>query len=214
MIVSMRQATPPPPDQATLAGRLFLALPLAPVASATLARLVDPWRAAWPAGGRPAPPAQWHVTLRFLGERRPAAAQALVDGIDRLADWPGLELTLRDWGAFPRPGAARVLWLGVAEAGGGSRLLDLAGEVESLAVAAGYRPEAKAFRPHLTLARFARPRSLEAALAAAPPVAIRWQPQALVLFSSQLLQSGAVHRPLRRWPLPTSGDHPPCASPS
>lgn len=210
----MRQATASPSDPAPLAGRLFLALPLDPGASATLGRLVDPWRAAWPGGGRSSPPAQWHLTLRFLGEGRPVAAQALLEGIDRLADWPSLNLMLRGWGAFPRPGAARVLWLGVAEAEGRRRLLDLAMEVESLAVAAGYPPEAKGFRPHLTLGRFAGPRSLEAALAVAPPVAIRWQPEALVLFRSRLLPSGAVHLPLRRWPLPTPGDHPSCASPS
>jgi 2'-5' RNA ligase len=110
-----------------------------------------------------------HLTLKFLGEADDARAPELVDALRRaVAGARALSLTLQEFGAFPDPMHARVVWVGVT-AEPALELLQHAVEREFAPL--GFPTEARAFRPHLTLGRArrdARPgafRPLEAALA-------------------------------------------------
>jgi 2'-5' RNA ligase len=98
-------------------------------------------------------------------------------------------------GLFPERGSPRVLWLGVRLP---QPVFVLQAACERAAVEAGFAPEPRPFRPHLTLGRFK-----ERARRPEPPArdlgATRLD--ALVLFRSQLQQGGAVYTPLERFPL-------------
>ncbi len=140
------------------------------------------------------PAANLHVTVRFIGSIEREVAD-LVAG--RLAEVPlaGFELELGETGTFKRGRLVRVVWRGVRA--GADQARALAAQVEAECVRAGLVPEARAFQPHLTLAR-ARLRD-GAALPPlpSPPELPPWRADELILYSSHLGRAGAVYEPLR-----------------
>jgi 2'-5' RNA ligase len=135
---------------------VFIAVPLPAAARASIAEVVDQVRAAGvPGGGRDV---RWvrldglHLTLRFLGpttEDRIDAARGAV----RVAGAGArpFDLVLGGAGTFPPIGRPRALWLGVRD--GVEPLADLAGLVDRSLAGAGWPPDGRPFRAHLTLAR-------------------------------------------------------------
>jgi 2'-5' RNA ligase len=100
-------------------------------------------------------PANYHITLKFLGDASPEIVTAIRDRLEpRLASLPSFELTARGVGAFPDPGNARVIWAGVDDPSGGmSRIAEiLESELDEL----GFRREERAFHPHITMGRVKR----------------------------------------------------------
>ncbi|HEV8699610.1 MAG TPA: RNA 2',3'-cyclic phosphodiesterase [Candidatus Limnocylindrales bacterium] len=137
--------------------RLFVGVPLPDAAAKAVAAIVDEVRAAGlPDGARDV---RWvrldglHLTLRFLGptpEGLVGPTAEAVTAVARAADGP-VELELTGAGTFPRAARPRALWIGVA---GATDALDrLAKLTERHLVAAGWPPEPRPYRPHLTLAR-------------------------------------------------------------
>jgi 2'-5' RNA ligase len=105
-------------------------------------------------------------------------------------------MALRGVGTFPERGRPRVLWVGLempAEA------LALQDACERIAVGAGFPPERRAFKPHLTLGRWkdGGRRPLLPATADLGGGAVH----RLVLFRSDLKPSGAVYTALDAFPL-------------
>jgi len=94
-----------------------------------------------------------HITLAFLGPTDPARAPALLDLAARAAG-PGFALRTAGSGGFPRPGRARILWLGFAPQ---PALGSLAERLREALKAGGVAYDDKPFAPHLTLARFREP---------------------------------------------------------
>lgn len=93
-----------------------------------------------------------HLTLAFLPELEEWREEALVEaGQEWAARHTPVQLTLAGAGAFPNPGAARVLWAGVE--GEHEALADWAKGLRALASRAGARVDGTRFHPHLTLAR-------------------------------------------------------------
>ena len=182
-----------------LGGRLFLAIGLdEPLRE----RIASQLRRQLPDGrlpGRPIAPALWHLTLKFLGETSHEAVLRLSRGLDAAVLGPSFELGFASLGAFPRPEAARLLWLGCDE--GDGPLTDLAAAVEGICQALGFEPEARPFRPHLSLARLQPARDCRALLAARPAFAGRMRVEELRLYRSQLGQGGPRYSVLARWPL-------------
>ena len=108
-----------------------------------------------PSGGRDV---RWvrleglHVTLRFLGptlEDRVASARDVVR--QAAVDGEPFDMVIAGAGSFPPVGRPRALWLGVRD--GTQQLADLAAVVERSLVGAGWPPETRPFRAHLTVAR-------------------------------------------------------------
>lgn len=136
--------------------RIFIAAPLPDSASAAVAALVEGVRSGGvPNGGRDV---RWvrldslHLTLRFLGptlEDRIAGVRAAVRRAGAGAQ--PFEITIGGAGTFPSDARPRALWLGLRS--GEPGLAALASAVDRELVAAGWSPEAKPFRAHLTLAR-------------------------------------------------------------
>ena len=139
--------------------RLFVAVPLAEEARASIAALVEEVQArAEAAAGAQRSQVRWvrmdglHVTLRFLGptpEERIAELSAIVD--DAAASMAPFRVSIRGSGAFPSPRRPRTLWLGIDD--GAATLADLARRFDALLGKAGWPTDDRPMRAHLTLAR-------------------------------------------------------------
>jgi RNA 2',3'-cyclic 3'-phosphodiesterase len=162
---------------------------------ARIIETMDQLRGRFP-GLRWVSPAQVHLTLRFLGgtETRllPAIERALAQAA---AKCPPAAVAVAGLGLFPERGRARVLWLGLDLP---ESMLRLQASCEAAAVAAGFEPETRPFRSHLTLGRWREParrpplEELELGLA---------HIERVVLFRSDLRPTGAVYTPLATFPL-------------
>lgn len=168
--------------------RLFVALDLPGVAVAALERFRD--AAAEPAVWRPLPPESFHVTLAFLGWCEQAAVAAVAAALPPV---PPLPLALGDGLLLP-PRGARVLTVALEDASGA--LAAVQAEVAHRLQAAGvYEPEARPFRPHVTVARLRRGARAPRVVPAAPePLAFSAGP--VVLYRSHLGAGGARYEPL------------------
>ncbi|HEX8906635.1 MAG TPA: RNA 2',3'-cyclic phosphodiesterase [Longimicrobiaceae bacterium] len=134
--------------------------------------------------GRAVPPANWHITLRFLGDTDAERHGTLVEALRAMEPGPPFALSLDRLGAFPRESRATVLWIGAGQ--GADELRALAARVESVAVAAGFEPEPKSFSPHLTLSRINPPADLRRAIDSAGPFGGMMMVDSVVLFRSHL----------------------------
>jgi 2'-5' RNA ligase len=132
-------------------------------------------------------PGLLHVTLRFLGEFPDTEVARLQDTLDRHVGGFDLGLGLGAVGRFGPWQRTQVVWLGVD--GDVAGLRALAERVERACLEAGAAAEARAFQPHITLARVRERTSPEArraiaaavdALEAPAPSALRAREVALV----------------------------------
>lgn len=182
--------------------RLFFAVEIGPAAAASVAAAVEEiTKVGFP--GRLSPPENWHITLRFLGDTTAEQRAELLQEVESL-ELPGRsEILLGGWGTFPRPSAARVLWLGVEDRG--ETLQQLATLLESAARAVGFAPEHRPFRPHLTLARFRHPADLRPMLPNLPTVRERSPVDRLLLLRSELGSGPPRYSAAATFPLPPKG---------
>ncbi len=137
--------------------RLFVGVPLPGEAVTVIREVVDEVRAMpLPDGARDV---RWvrldglHLTLRFLGptpDSLVAPTMAAVEAVARSASG-AIPIELAGSGTFPAGRRPRTLWIGMS--GGVDGLSELAAATESAAVAAGWPPDGRPFRAHLTLAR-------------------------------------------------------------
>jgi RNA 2',3'-cyclic 3'-phosphodiesterase len=174
--------------------RLFVALELPEAVVAALAA----WgRACERPGLRVLPPSSLHVTLAFLGERPDEEAEDIGAAVVACAaPVPGLS------GGEPA-------WLGR----GSALAVDLEDEqgacarvqatVSDALVALGvFAPEARAFRPHVTVARVRRGARVARRGLPDPPACGPFAGAALTLFRSKLSPRGAEYRPVASADLP------------
>jgi 2''-5'' RNA ligase len=104
---------------------MFVALPLPEAVKDDLAEFLEPRQEAGPAL-RWTLPAQWHVTLAFLGEVVDRHTDELSERLQRAASRRNpLVLRVAGAGAFPHAGHAKVLWAGLEH--DGEELMRLAG---------------------------------------------------------------------------------------
>jgi 2'-5' RNA ligase len=171
--------------------RLFVALDLPPAAIAGLTAFRD--AVADPVVWRPLDPATFHVTLAFLGHRPEADVAAVGEVLAGLEPREPAALALGDGLLLP-PRRARVLTVALDDPSGA--LGALQAEVSRGLEAAGvYAPEARPFRPHVTVARLrpgARaPRRLDVA-----PERVAFRAGPVVLYRSHVRRGGATYEPL------------------
>jgi len=171
--------------------RLFVALDLPDAARAALARFRD--AAADTVVWRPLPESSFHVTLAFLGYRPEEEVERVAGVLGALPAWSPPKSALAEGLLLP-PRRARVLTVALADPAGALGALQAAVSA-GLAGAGLYEPEARPFRPHVTVARLragARsPRTLDAA-----PEPLAFTAQAVTLYRSRLARGGAVYEPL------------------
>ena len=143
---------------------------------------------------------RYHLTLQFLGPVQKLAP--VVGGLAAaVADRPAFSFQLGGAGSFPKPGRARVVWMGPAV--GGAELVGLAEAVAGGLRPHGYEPDRKEFHPHLTLARLKVPDNVADVLAAIgpEPVGDAFTVGEVVLYQSRLSSKGPAYTVLERFPL-------------
>jgi 2'-5' RNA ligase len=138
------------------AKRLFLAVNLSIPSTRRVAEALERMRRGCEGGAGPkvswVPPANLHVTLKFLGWTRPEVVPAIRERVAAgVAGRKPFEVEAVGTGAFPSTHAARVIWVGVRD--GSGALAALAGEVEKWMAELGFEREARAYHPHITLGR-------------------------------------------------------------
>ena len=180
------------------AGRLFIGVALTDEARGEIdAKLRD----AVPEGlpGRVVPVANWHLTLRFLGATRADQLATIREHL-RAADLgAAVDVRFGGMGAFSRPRSARVLWIAVTE--GAERLRELARIAEDAARAAGFAPEQKSWKPHLTISRIQPPRDVTRVIERVPPLDVGMRVADVVVFRSHLGGGPARYEAVERFAL-------------
>jgi 2'-5' RNA ligase len=142
-------------------------------------------------GGRPVAKIRLHLTVAFLGELTVAGL-----GVARTVppiEVGAFELTLDAIGIWPE---SRVLWL--APRSLPAELEELEARLWERLAAQGFEAEDRAYRPHVTLARRARP-------VAADVEPVRWRVDDLALVESFPDGRSVHYEVLERWPL-TAGE--------
>jgi RNA 2',3'-cyclic 3'-phosphodiesterase len=127
--------------------RLFAGLDLPPEVVENLERLLDELRPT--ARIQWSPPANLHVTTKFIGEWPEERLPELQAALGALPSRGIIRVHIRQVGFFPNPQAPRVFWCGIDAPG----LAELAADTDRATAALGIEPEKRAFSPHLTLAR-------------------------------------------------------------
>lgn len=131
--------------------RLFIGVPLGEPASAALDNWAKQSRSHW-TFSRWVHPADYHITLQFLGDTPESKLGPLLEGLNRTAARSApFRLALGGWGTFGLPESPRVLWAAVD--GDIDRLHELHHQILETTAPLGFMPEARPYRPHITLAR-------------------------------------------------------------
>jgi 2'-5' RNA ligase len=185
-------------DEAAASRRTFVAVDV----PAEIRTRISELRSGLP-GARWSDPDQYHITLRFLGTTPADALPVVRDALSRVAA-QRFDLTLDGFGVFPGGGRRppRTLWVRPRDS---EKLVLLQAGVEAAVRRATGIAEDKAFRPHVTLARFRKPPSgddlarwLEAADAFE---AETFRVECFRFYASELTPDGAVHTVLAEYPL-------------
>jgi 2'-5' RNA ligase len=136
-----------------------------------------------------------HLTLAFLGDVRRDKVLRVVEALATVSFAP-FELKLGEPAFLPRRGAKKVIVLSVLDDGGG--LQKLQADVSGVLSEAGlFKPGKRPWLPHVTVARYRRggqPFSLQNVNIPQFGVVL------MVLYSSLLEGSGAVHTPVETFP--------------
>lgn len=151
-----------------------------------------------PLPGKRVPPANWHITLRFLGEVEETAMERFTAALDQRELGSRFVVGLDRLGAFPRASKATVLWAGVGR--GSERLFELAEVADDAALDAGISGEDRPFRPHLTLSRI-RPQARVVELVDDALIDVAWRVEGLILFRTLPGRGGVRYEPLETFPL-------------
>lgn len=179
--------------------RLFIAIDI----PENLKKLLGALRVDIP-GARWVPAEQIHLTLAFLGEVEEALLEPLNGELARIRA-AEFKLCFGGAGCFPNRLRPRVLWIGLEPQ---PQLHALAAMVREAVIDCGILQEERPFSPHMTLARLklSPSRELDGFLErhikqGFPPFSVR----EFTLFQSRLTPQGAVHIPLRNFPLGAAG---------
>ena len=151
-------------------------------------------------GARWAPPENYHLTLRFIGET-PAHQAEDVDLALAAIRSKRFALELAGVGVFAKGSRATALWVGVAR---NPALEHLAGKIETALQRAGLLPERRRFSPHVTLARLGGVADDRLAVFMQTHNLFRSGPMDMThftLFSSQLGKEQSVYTPEVEYPL-------------
>lgn len=180
-------------------GRLFLGIALTDQVRHGLAAHLEEQLEGRPLPGRPVPPENWHLTLRFLGATERLTHERVLRQMAEVDRGPPFQLGFGGLGAFPRPARATVLWLGVER--GEPEVRALADRVGGALEAAGVPPEERPFHPHLTLSRIRPHQDVGPLVERVGAFPLRQTVERVVLFRSHLGGGPARYEELEGFPL-------------
>lgn len=145
-------------------------------------------------------PEKIHLTLKFFGNIDESKIDPIVKSIEEpVRITQAFSLKVRGVGAFPHLKNPRVVWIGLVE--GKETLVPFQKEIESKLEKIGFEPEAREFRPHLTLGRVKSGKGRDELTARIERYREEevgdFQVKKVVLFKSDLKPSGPIYTPLK-----------------
>jgi len=147
------------------------------------------------------PPANLHVTTKFIGEWPDEKLDEITAALRGLSRRDPFSIEIRGVGFFPNPRSPRVFWAGVHAPGA---LGELALETDRALARIGVPAETRAFSPHLTLARIKTPVPLDPLhKAIAALESTDWGSftvDRFFLYRSRLTPSGSIYTKLSEFP--------------
>jgi 2'-5' RNA ligase len=177
--------------------RLFVAADIPDAVRDALAGAIQPLRERL--RGRWVPPANWHVTLKFLGSTWPRLLDWVHEEVEAVASrHDGFESSLEGVGAFPNARRARVLWAGLEDPGG--RLAAIATDLDE-AMSQEFKVEKRAFTAHLTVARFDPPAAVGEELEGLDVKSGPFPVDRIVLYRSHLQRPAPRYEKVREFAL-------------
>jgi 2'-5' RNA ligase len=179
--------------------RLFVGLDLPPEVvrnlEALLERLRPTARIQW------SPPANLHVTTKFIGQWPEERLEELKAALAALPSHAPIPVRIRRVGFFPNPHSPRVFWCGVEA----PALEALAADTDRATASLGVESEKRAFSPHLTLARIKDRVDLQPlweTIAALPSLEFgAFEARSFFLYLSKPGPKGSVYTKLAEFPL-------------
>jgi 2'-5' RNA ligase len=160
-----------------------------------LARLRQHARIQW------SPPANLHITTKFIGEWPEERLGELQAALKALPARAPIEIGIRKLGFFPNAHSPRVFWCGIEA----PELAELAADTDRATSALGIEGEKREFSPHLTLARIKERLNLQPlhkAIAALPGLEFgSFKANRFYLYQSRLHPGGSVYTKLSEFPL-------------
>ena len=176
--------------------RLFVATEIPEEIRGALAEAVTPVRERFPKA-RWVPIQNQHVTLKFLGSTYPRLVEWVTATVRQVATRNAAITTrVEGLGVFPNARGARVLWAGLDDAA--SAFGRLAADLDE-GLSEEFKPEKRAFAPHLTVARFEPTVSMDP-----DEIAFESEPfevPRIVLFRSHLRRPAPVYEPMEAFRL-------------
>jgi 2'-5' RNA ligase len=176
--------------------RLFFALQPTAALGADLLERAAPLAAR--TDGQSVPAENFHATLCFVGAVAPEKLYLLLETASRVRCAP---VTLL-FDAFEYWDKPRILCATAAAGAAESAANRLSRDLGEAAIAAGFAPDVKPFRPHFTLARklsAAEAGSVEWPQPLEPALAVRCEQ--FVLMRSQRVETGSLYSVVETWPL-------------
>ena len=179
--------------------RLFIGLDLPAEVVRKLEELLEQLRPAarisW------SPPANLHITTKFIGEWPEERLDELKAGLRAVPPRAAIPVHIHRVGFFPNPHAPRVFWCGIEAPG----LESLAWDTDRATAALGIESEKRAFSPHLTLARIKERMNLQPLrekIAVLPSLDFgSFEARSFFLYQSKLHPTGSVYTKLAEFPL-------------
>ncbi len=179
--------------------RLFAGLDLPAAVVRNLERLLEELRPT--ARIQWSPPANLHVTTKFIGEWPEARLPELMAALEAIPPRPAIPVAIRHVGFFPNQHSPRVFWCGIEA----PRLEQLAADTDRATAALGIEAEKRAFSPHLTLARIKERLDLgplREKVAGLPSLEFgAFEARSFFLYLSKPGPKGSVYTKLREYPL-------------
>jgi RNA 2',3'-cyclic 3'-phosphodiesterase len=130
-----------------------------------------------------------HLTFAFLGEVDESRVPEIIGALGAAsAKHARFDAAFDRIGGFPNDRRPRVLWVGIGK--GGDEMIAMQSDVADALEPLGFAPDDRPFHPHLTLARFPRPKTIGTLSATAIPTT-SFRVEEIVLFRSQLHPKGA-----------------------
>jgi 2'-5' RNA ligase len=154
----------------------------------------------------PDSPASWsrpenvHLTLKFIGEIAQERVRDLSQAVaNAVIGFSPFEIVIKETGSFPMQGTPRVFWIDIDDHSG--QLAQLQTKLEEECFRFGFQKEARAFNPHLTIARGRKPQGARALATAHKEMsfpATEISVKALSVIRSELSSKGSNYTTISR----------------
>ncbi|UCB50271.1 MAG: RNA 2',3'-cyclic phosphodiesterase [Deltaproteobacteria bacterium] len=146
-----------------------------------------------------------HLTVVFMGSIETEDTPAITRVVREVCQTYGpFDISLKGIGCFPNRRSPRVLWLGLD--GDLEPMSEFRDALQGHLKGFGIKEEKRKFKPHLTLARFRKPKKMDAKedqlLSNYEDISSAvCSLKELILFKSDLKPTGAVYTKVESWPL-------------